>query len=51
VSDGGFYYFAGCLTANGDHYSAEMRRMKCDYCGESKVDAAKTLSIKPLAGC
>jgi len=48
ASDGGFYYFAGCLTANGDHYSAEMRLMKCDYCGESKVDATKTLTIKPI---
>jgi hypothetical protein len=47
VSDGGFYYFEGCLTANGDHYSADMRLMKCDYC-ESKVAPTKTLSIKPL---
>lgn len=47
VSDGGFYYYEGCLTANGDHYSADMRLMKCDYCG-SKVEPTKTLSIKPL---
>jgi hypothetical protein len=47
VSDGGFYYFAGCLTANGDHYSAEMRLVKCDYCG-SKVERTKTIAIKPL---
>lgn len=47
VSDGGFYDFEGCLEASGDHYTASVRLMSCDYCRESKVDATKTLVVAP----
>jgi hypothetical protein len=47
VSDGGFYYFDGCLKVDGNHYNADLRLKNCDYCGGLK-GVQKVLSIAPL---
>jgi hypothetical protein len=48
ASEGGFYFFQGCLAVDGNQYTANMTLKMSEYGGQSKVESTKTLSIKPL---
>jgi hypothetical protein len=48
MSDGGFYYFEGCLTVEGDHYAGRMRLVDSDYVIGAQKGMRKTVAIKPL---